>query len=199
MNEISKETEAFLQSISPAEKDRLYRHLWAEFVEQDVSRQLMEMGPILLKDDRESVISTVTRRFVYDGENDCNLPYWDNIQKLINMETLGMEEVSFTDKGEMIDYVTDRYNADEYGYYEEFLDFNVKMKKSDIVEAYKELQRKINDTDIFQTDENGNRMEEFDLPDEIYEGNCREFLENLGLSGHFFRTWDGNEVDFVRC
>ena len=91
---LSKDTHLFLDTLSVSDKDQLYRYLWAEYVEEDVTYQLMENGPCLSKKDRKKIVASVTRKYVYDGKYDCNLSYWDNIHNLIELEIRDLEELA---------------------------------------------------------------------------------------------------------
>ena len=73
-------------------------------------------------------------------------------------------------------------------------DFDVEMKKSDILEAYAEIQYRINGDDVIRI-ENGKEADNL-IPndpsyDEIYTGNLREYLESFNGSKEFIRMYDG--------
>lgn len=67
-----------LNSLSALEKDELYRALWLEYVKEDIRNYDESLD--------ESMVEVVASRYVYDGDYDCNLSYWDNIENLIKEE-----------------------------------------------------------------------------------------------------------------
>lgn len=74
----------FVNSLNIIEKDDLYRRLHLDYVKEDIASRLDEHDFELKTDeDIDMLIDTVARRYVYDGEYDCNLSYWDNIDNLI--------------------------------------------------------------------------------------------------------------------
>ena len=70
----------FVDSLDWEARDAIYRHIWSEHVREDVETHLENMDETLSDDE----IRTVAERYVYDGEYDCNLNYWTNIENLIN-------------------------------------------------------------------------------------------------------------------
>lgn len=85
------DTEEMLSKISGAQKDELYRALWKEHVVEDVRGRLDEMDidgvSDLDEEDYELFIDSVANKYVYDGDYDCNISYWDNIDNLIDEES----------------------------------------------------------------------------------------------------------------
>lgn len=84
MQRINKALKAKIDALTPVEQDEVYRYLWFQHVKEDVETyseniDLKELG--IKFDDEE--ITTVAEKYVYDGEYDCNLSYWDNIENLI--------------------------------------------------------------------------------------------------------------------
>lgn len=61
------------------DKDTLYRMLWADYLYEDVYDYVKGNGYPL----NESGIQEVINRYVYNGDYDCNLSYWDNINNLV--------------------------------------------------------------------------------------------------------------------
>lgn len=61
-------------------KDQIYRHLWKQHVTEDVRAHMQDMGVELTEDE----IDFAAYRYVYEGNYDCNLSYWDNIENNIN-------------------------------------------------------------------------------------------------------------------
>ena len=76
---LSKEFRERLDNMSFAEKDAIYRAVWFERVAEDVESYAEDN--YLLTDD---IISGIADAFVYEGDYDCNLDYWTNIENLIN-------------------------------------------------------------------------------------------------------------------
>jgi hypothetical protein len=78
-----KEAEEKIAGMDGAEKDALYRALWAEYVRTDVEA-VAEQHP-----EAENIsIDNIVERYVYEGDYDCNLSYWDNINNLIEEDLL---------------------------------------------------------------------------------------------------------------
>lgn len=69
-----------IDSLDFSQRDTIYRHLWTEYVEKDV-RARAEERKIKLSEDQ---IGYVKDRYVYNGDYDCNLSYWNNIDNLID-------------------------------------------------------------------------------------------------------------------
>lgn len=67
--------------ISDDTKDLLYRKLWLPYVIEDVLSYANDTMEIELTEEDAECIA---RGYVDDGEYDCNIPYWDNIENLIN-------------------------------------------------------------------------------------------------------------------
>ena len=76
-----------MTSMNPDDKDALYRLLWSDYVYDDVQQRLedeYEHVTFENDDEREAFIENVVNRYVYDGDYDCNLTYWNNIDNIIN-------------------------------------------------------------------------------------------------------------------
>lgn len=74
-----KNLDDLLASLSPKEKDVLYRKLWFEHVLEDV-QSFAETEDLEITDE---IAKQVADRYVYNGDYDCNLSYWDNINNLV--------------------------------------------------------------------------------------------------------------------
>lgn len=73
-----------------------------------------------------------------------------------------------------------------------FFDFMVEMPKREILEACAELQFRLNGDDVEYPDQKG--------LDEVYKGNCKDYLESLNSADGYHRYCYGDrdyEVDFV--
>ena len=69
-----------LNTLTESEKDQIYRALWITRVKEDIRSHGEDTDQALTEDD----IDIIADRYVYQGNYDCNLSYWDNIQALIN-------------------------------------------------------------------------------------------------------------------
>ncbi len=84
----TKEVAQVLCDNMPSElKDAVYRYLWLDYVKEDV-RSIADGTPDMFEsftdECYESIIESAARRYVYDGDYDCNLDYWTNIQNVLN-------------------------------------------------------------------------------------------------------------------
>lgn len=70
----------FIDACDDYVKDQIYRHLWKNHVIDDVESHMEDMDVTLTKDE----IDLAAHRYAYDGDYDCNLSYWDNIENRIN-------------------------------------------------------------------------------------------------------------------
>ena len=68
-----------LDNTTYASKDEIYRYLWSQHVKEDVENYTNEIGIEL----DEGEIDIIVDRYVYQGDYDCNLNYWQNIENLI--------------------------------------------------------------------------------------------------------------------
>lgn len=76
---ISNELKNKIDNLSAVEKDDVYRYLWSKHVKEDVESLCEDMDIVLTEDQTEIIVE----RYVYNGDYDCNLPYWTNIENLI--------------------------------------------------------------------------------------------------------------------
>lgn len=60
--------------------EAIYRKVWKEHVIEDIEGRLEERDITL----NEGTIDTIATRYVYEGDYDCNLCYWDNLDNLID-------------------------------------------------------------------------------------------------------------------
>jgi hypothetical protein len=70
---------ATVKNMSSEQKDAIYRYLWTQHVYEDVENRAEETETAL----SEEQIDEVVEEYVYYGNYDCNLSYWDNIDNLI--------------------------------------------------------------------------------------------------------------------
>lgn len=81
---------SLIDTWSEQAKDEAYRYLWLSYVKTDViSHAEDELEDITLTDDE---VELIARRYVYEGDYDCNLSYWQNLDNLID-ETIRAREV----------------------------------------------------------------------------------------------------------
>lgn len=76
---MTQKLENLVSSLTSIERDALYRYLWSEHVADDVA-EYCESNGIRYNDE---LISAVVNLYVYQGEYDCTLSYWDNLSRLI--------------------------------------------------------------------------------------------------------------------
>lgn len=77
-----EEIHKMINSLSSYEQDRIYRYLWSQYVRKDVISHAESIGIEL--DD--GAVDMIVDRYVEQGDYDCNLNYWANIENLIEEE-----------------------------------------------------------------------------------------------------------------
>lgn len=77
---LNKTITKLLNTLTESEKDQIYRALWITRVKEDIRSHGENTDQALTEDD----IDIIADRYVYQGDYDCNLSYWDNIQALID-------------------------------------------------------------------------------------------------------------------
>ena len=75
------DTKNIYEVLTAEQKDYIYRMAWFEHVYEDVKGRLLDLD---IADEDDAFKNTVAHRYVYEGDYDCNLSYWDNIDNLIN-------------------------------------------------------------------------------------------------------------------
>lgn len=75
------DTKDLYEALTAEQKDYLYRMTWYENVFEDITGRLLDRD---ITDEDDAIKSTVAHRYVYEGDYDCNLSYWDNIDNLID-------------------------------------------------------------------------------------------------------------------
>ena len=118
--------------------------------------------------------------------------------------------MTLTSKEEIFDYVYQEYLNSDQELSGAYFDFEVKAPKKDILVAYTLLQEKINGDYVRQILPGGEiicyldkRFAADEEYQEIYEGNCEEFLRSFNESGKFTRFFENldiceeEELDFV--
>ena len=71
--------ESKINELSEIEKDKIYRMVWAERVTEDILSHAEDIGVEISKEDAEILAES----YACDGEYDCNLSYWNNIENLM--------------------------------------------------------------------------------------------------------------------
>lgn len=72
-----------VSELTTKKKDEVYRIIWKEYIKEDIILQAEELGVKLNND----VVDIIANSYVYEGDYDCNLTYWDNIENLIEKYT----------------------------------------------------------------------------------------------------------------
>lgn len=78
-SKITESTKKLLDTLSYIEKDDLYRALWFNHVVEDIESYREEHDEPITDNE----ISIAAERYVYDGDYDCTLDYWTNIENII--------------------------------------------------------------------------------------------------------------------
>ena len=80
----NKTLKHIIDGLDSVEKDDVYRYLWSEYVREDVKAVMADREDA---DENEvkllRIIDYVVEHYVYEGNYDCNLSYWENIDNLI--------------------------------------------------------------------------------------------------------------------
>lgn len=90
MSTLKLDLDNFVDSLDTISKDTLYRRLWLDYVKADVENQLEQLplddyGIESMEDEKfDELVDIIAGTYVYDGDYDCNLSYWENIDNLIN-------------------------------------------------------------------------------------------------------------------
>lgn len=77
---IGKELKSQIDTMSYQDQDDIYRYLWHRHVMDDVRCRAEDNGIDLT----EGQIDCAASKYVYDGDYDCNLDYWSNIDNVID-------------------------------------------------------------------------------------------------------------------
>ena len=97
--------------------------------------------------------------------------------------------MAITNAQDMIQKVEHEYKQYDSELTSLFFDFDVDMTKADILFAYAQIQKDINDDYVWV---NGDKLAELD---EKYTGNCREYLESLNDEPDFFVRFSEGEIN----
>ena len=111
--EARSKAEAILKPLTWDIKDAIYRILWARYVKEDVEACL-EDGEYSEYDeyDTSEVPEKVAERYSFEGDYDCNLSYWENLENLIKEELGKLDPPD--EPTELTDYEIRCIKADEF-------------------------------------------------------------------------------------
>lgn len=84
---MNERLEKIMHALKADEKDMLYRHLWKQYVLEDMHSfiEILNFEGFLECDVEDEILDYAANLYVYEGEYDCNLTYWDNIGNVIEM------------------------------------------------------------------------------------------------------------------
>lgn len=108
-----------------------------------------------------------------------------------------------TTPSELISIVCEEYQKFDQELTSLFFDFNVDMKKADIIEAYAKVQKIINGDDVIRLEDGedaasliptDSRAVEYE---QYYRGNLKDYLENMNEQTEFVRFNEGEVLSFV--
>lgn len=94
-----------------------------------------------------------------------------------------------TNADDMIKKVEHEYAQHDSELTSLFFDFDVDMTKADILFAYAQIQKDINDDYVWVS---GNELAKMN---EKYVGNCREYLESLNDEPDFYVRYSEGEIN----
>ena len=86
---LDQQSKIVLDQLNARQQDNLYRHLWKQNVRNDIVSYAASIGVSL----SDSEIEAAANRYV-NGDYDCSMNYWDNIDSLIKKVTTSKEAVS---------------------------------------------------------------------------------------------------------
>lgn len=66
-------------------KDIIYRKVWKEHVKEDILSYAEDNGRAITDEKADAVAD----RYVYEGDYDCNLSYWQNLENLLAETEIG--------------------------------------------------------------------------------------------------------------
>ncbi len=64
------------ESLTDEERDYIYRKVWKDHVKEDVKNMYEDMD--------EGRVERIAEMYVNEGEYDCNLSYWSNLENLVS-------------------------------------------------------------------------------------------------------------------
>lgn len=88
---MDNKTLEFLNSLDAKEKDELYRHLWQNYVIEDIKAYAKTLDVSTSQEMIEIAAELFVELFV-SGGYDCNLSYWENMECVIEKAALITEK-----------------------------------------------------------------------------------------------------------
>ena len=104
-----------------------------------------------------------------------------------------------TSRIDMMNVVFDDYRKHDEELSSYHFDFNVSMLESEILKAYAKIQEVINGDTVVRIEQE-NEQATLIPPNEfnkLYQGNCKDFLEQFNGQGRFLRFNEDEIVDFI--
>lgn len=87
LNTLNKaDLEKLAENLDFKTSDDLYRILHMPYVKEDVKHMLNELEIDTSAYNLECLIDDCASRYIYDGDYDCNLSYWQNLENIIRNE-----------------------------------------------------------------------------------------------------------------
>ena len=87
INALTKDDlEKLAENLDFKTSDDLYRILHMPYVKEDIKHMLNELEIDTSAYNLECLIDDCASRYVYDGDYDCNLSYWQNLENIIRNE-----------------------------------------------------------------------------------------------------------------
>ena len=80
-------SEDLFDCMTEKQRDDIYRMVWYNYTYDDVEGFLEDYDAYDIPATQEEVdefIGDVANAYVYNGDYDCNLSYWDNIKNLVD-------------------------------------------------------------------------------------------------------------------
>lgn len=80
-----------MEKLTDEQKDGIYREVLYQYTVEDVKGFLEDYDAYDIPDTQEEVdnfVGDVAYRYVFNGDRDCNLSYWDNIKNLVDEEMI---------------------------------------------------------------------------------------------------------------
>lgn len=87
INKLSEnDLEKLAENLDFKTSDNLYRILHMPYVKEDVEQMIKDLEIDTSAYNLECFIDDCASRYVYDGDYDCNLSYWQNLENIIRNE-----------------------------------------------------------------------------------------------------------------
>lgn len=87
INKLSEnDLEKLAENLDFKTSDNLYRILHMPYVKEDVEQMIKDLEIDTSAYNLKCFIDDCASRYVYDGNYDCNLSYWQNLENIIRNE-----------------------------------------------------------------------------------------------------------------